>query len=251
MPLQPVSGFWSRSAVETDAGLDWNAGAYPQQVKLPPKLERHIKHARDPRVALTYINGPYVNDPAGRDVWKSSYRDGQGDCDSKAISAMDICYSYMRKSWIPCIAMGNAWLSDKDNPSERAVTPHAYNVFLSRTSNRAVIGEPTYTVKDFNDMGPGSGHIIEVEWLLAPGASIRIGVANDMGKDVGIHTRNEVLIEAIERETATIKPELNRAYDEYVSPLTPAELEQVGTNANGMPILAMTQGFETSSKRVQ
>lgn len=251
MPLKRVSGVWSRSAVETNLGLDWDAGNYPQEVKLPLGLEKHIKGKRDPKVALTFVNGPYVNDPSGRDVWISSYKEGQGDCDSKAISAVDICYSYMQNSWIPMIAMGNAWLSDKKTPPQRVVTPHAYNVFVSRTSDDVIIGEPTYLVKSFADMGPGSGHIISVEWLLAPGASIRVGASNDMTKDVKINTENQVLIDAIKRETSPIKDELNRRYDTYVSPLPPVNLIQRGENKNKMPILVMGESFASASTSVQ
>jgi len=101
-------------------------------------------------------------------------------------------------------------------------------------------------------MGPESGHIIEVEWLLAPGASIRIGVANDMGKDVPIHTKNDVLIEAIQQETSAIKDELNKKYDEYVSPLPPARLVETGKNENSMPILKIVEPpFVNESKGVQ
>ena len=215
-------------------------------------MEKHIQSARDPRVALTFVNGPYKLDPTGRDVWISSFKTGKGDCDSKAISASDICYSYMRREWIPCIAMGHAWLSSKDNPPERAKIAHAYNVFVSRTLDDVVIGEPTYLVKGFNDMGPGSGHIIEVKYLLSPGASIKVNATNDMGKEVPIHTRNDVLIDAIKRETSAIKDELNRRYDEYVSPLPPVELVEIGRNKNGMPILQIVENpFVNESKKVQ
>jgi hypothetical protein len=253
MPLESVSGIWSRNAVETEPGLNYNISAYPQKVKLPADLERHINGAKDPRVVLTFINGPYTPDPAGTDVWITSFKSGEGDCDSKAISAVDICYSYMRDDWIPMIAMGDAWLSGKSDPNERVVTKHAYNVFVSRRSDDVVVGEPTYLVEGFDDMGPGSGHIIEVKYLLAPGAAIRVEDGrNDMGKDTPTHVLNEVLVDAIKREVAGIKDVLNKRYDEYVSPLPPAELVQTGTSEYGMPILKIKgETFADSSKGVQ
>ena len=39
------------------------------------------------------------------DSYKPSFLNAGGDCDSKVCSAMDVCFTYLRDTWVPFMAV--------------------------------------------------------------------------------------------------------------------------------------------------
>lgn len=198
--LKEISGLYSRDHCITrreynkttgqKTPLDWNKTIYvpSKKTQMPQEVYDCMDTAlkwKDTQCIhpgffrnLATAAGPYTSD-GNKDIWKSHFLQ-LGDCDSMSIAAVQACY-ILSDDWIPCIAMGKAWLASgkhTESGSNRKITQHAYPVFINVHTGEVCMLESTYP-GEMNDFGPGTGHLVSCEWLILPGGCLYINKSHD------------------------------------------------------------------------